>query len=159
MLWSAIESGSLDFAASDHAPAPKEQKETGSIWTDYAGIPGSGTMFPYLFSEGYATGRLSLTRLLETTSGAAAKRYGLHARKGAIRVGLDGDFVLVDPAGEWTIKGEEFLSKGKVTPFEGMRLTGRVQKTIVRGRVTYDADTGITVDGGWGTFLRRSTAP
>lgn len=156
MLWSALVGGALDFAASDHAPAPVEQKSTGSIWTDYAGIPGSGTLFPYLFSEGYSRGRLSLSRLVRITSGAAAKRYGLDRRKGAIRIGMDGDVVLVDPAGEWTVRGEEFLSKGKVTPFEGMSLTGVVRKTIVRGQLVYDRDHGIVTRPGTGHFLRRN---
>jgi dihydroorotase-like cyclic amidohydrolase len=156
-LWRALADGSLSFVASDHAPAPARQKHTGSIWTDYAGIPGSGTLLPYLFSEGYRGGRLSLQQLLAVTSGNAAVRYGIADRKGALEVGRDGDCVLVDPDAEWTVRGEQFLSKGKITPFEGMTLRGRIRKTVVRGTVVYDSERGICVQPGFGQQLRRST--
>jgi dihydroorotase-like cyclic amidohydrolase len=111
-------------------------------------------MFPYLFSEGYVNGRIGLARLLQVVSEAAAKRYGLWDRKGSITPGKDADLVIVDPDGEWTIQGEAFYSKGKVTPFEGVTLRGRVIKTILRGQVIFSADEGITVDGGYGDMLR-----
>ena len=157
-LWRAIEDGTLSFIASDHAPAPTEQKHTGSIWTDYSGIPGSGTLLPYMFSEAYLKERISLSRLVEVTSRNAALRYGLDHRKGAIEPGRDGDIVLMDPDGEWTVRGGDFLSKGKITPFEGMTFRGRVVKTIVRGRVVYDADHGITVEPGYGNRLTAGGA-
>lgn len=155
-LWEALLDGRLDFAASDHAPSPTEQKSTGSIWTDYAGIPGTATLLPYLFSAGYASGRMPLSRLLAVTSGAAAARYGLSDRKGALRVGMDGDCVLIDPRATWKVVGEKLLSKGKVTPFDGMELTGRVARTIVRGRTVYDQDRGIVAEPGSGRFLTRT---
>jgi len=154
-LWEALASGVLSFAASDHAPAPVEQKHTGSVWTDYAGIPGSGTMLPYLFSEGYVKRRISLRRLVEITSLAAARRYGIDNRKGRIQIGHDGDFVLIHPRHTHTVAGDSLRSKGRVTPFEGMTFEGRVEKTIVRGRVVYDAQEGITAPPGYGRHIRR----
>ena len=154
-LWTALANGALSFVASDHAPAPAAQKHTGSIWTDYGGIPGTGTLLPYLFSEGYAAGRFGLARLVELTSGGAARRYGLDHRKGGLQAGMDGDCVLIDPKAAWTVKGSEFLSKGTITPFDQMTLTGRVMRTVVRGHVVYDAEHGITADAGSGVFLRR----
>ncbi len=155
-LWKALSRGDLLYVASDHAPAPTEQKRTGSIWTDYAGIPGSGTLLPFLYSEGYRAGRLSLRRLVEVTSQAAARRWGIDDRKGSLLPGRDGDCVLLDPNGSWTVRGGDFLSKGKVTPFEGMTLQGKIKKTIVRGRVVYDDNDGIVVDPGYGKLLRRN---
>ena len=155
-LWRAVADGTLSFVTSDHAPAPAEQKHTGSIWNDYAGIPGCGTLFPYLYSEGFRRGRLTLSRLVEATSSRAAWRYGL-SHKGALIPGRDGDCVLVDPAGEWTVRGSHLLSRGTVTPFEGMTLRGRVNRTISRGRVVYNDEEGITTAPGWGRLVRRTT--
>jgi allantoinase len=154
-LWEALGRGDLLYVASDHAPAPTEQKQTGSIWTDYAGIPGSGTLLPFLYSEGYRAGRISLRRLVEVTSQAAARRWGIDDRKGALLPGRDGDCVLLDPEDTWTVRGPEFLSKGKVTPFEGVTFKGKIKKTIVRGQVVYDDRDGIGVDPGYGELLRR----
>jgi dihydroorotase-like cyclic amidohydrolase len=155
-LWELLARGTIGFVASDHAPCPAHEKETGSIWTDYGGIPGTGTMLPYLFSEGYLRGRLSLSRLLEVIAASNAQRYGLDDRKGAIAVGKDADLVLVDPRASWTVRGARFLSKGKITPFEGTTFQGRVQTTLVRGTVVYDADRGIVAPPGHGHWLRRS---
>jgi len=155
-LWEALRDGTLSYVASDHAPAPTKQKNTGSIWTDYAGIPGSGTLLPFLYSEGYRRGRLSLRRLVEVTSAAAAARWGIADRKGVLAPGRDGDCVLIDPHATWTVRGEEFLSKGKVTPFEGVEFVGRVKHTIVRGTPVYADGEGIPVKPGYGRILKRS---
>jgi dihydroorotase-like cyclic amidohydrolase len=152
-LWELLVNGAIDFVASDHAPSPAMEKATGSIWTDYGGIPGSGTLLPYVFSEGYVKGRLSLKRLLQVVCENAAKRYGIYDRKGSIAVGKDADFALVDPQGEWVVEGAKFLSKGKITPFEGVTLKGRIVKTVLRGQVIYDADAGITAPAGYGRWL------
>lgn len=152
-LWELLADGTIDFVASDHAPCLREEKETGSIWTDYSGIPGSGTLLPYVFSEGYLKQRISLSRLLQVVSENAAKRYGIYHRKGSIGVGKDADFALIDPERDWIVEGSKSYSKGKVTPFDGMVLRGRVVQTILRGRRIYDADRGIEVTGGYGELL------
>jgi len=139
LLWGLLASGSIGFVASDHAPAPASEKETGNVWTAYGGIPGTGTMLVYLYSEGLAAGRLSLPRFLDAIGGAASRRYGLASRKGSIEAGKDADLVLLDPEGRTRIEGERLLSKGRITPFEGMELSGRIAATYLRGRLVYDA--------------------
>lgn len=154
VLWRMLGAGEIDFIASDHAPGTAEEKNTGSIWTDYAGIPGGPVLFPYILSEGYLAGRMDLARLLQVTSEAAARRYRLFDRKGSIAVGKDADLVFVDTAGSTVVRGAESLSKGKVTPYEGRTLRGRVIRTMLRGNTVYHADQGILTDAGTGAFLR-----
>ncbi|MCK4805068.1 MAG: amidohydrolase family protein, partial [Spirochaetes bacterium] len=114
-----------------------------------------GTLLPYMFSEGYMRGRISLQRLVEVTSEGAARRYGLFKRKGSIEAGKDADLVLMDPVKSWIVKGKEFYSKGKITPFEGMELKGLIVKTILRGKVIYTAEEGIKVEGGYGRLVKK----
>ena len=154
-LWQYLSDGTLSFVASDHAPCSLEEKNTGSIWTDYAGIPGCPTLLPYAFSEGYMKGRLSLQRFLRIISENAARRYGIFGRKGSIEVGKDADFTLIDPAQLWTVRGEDLLSKGSITPFDGRTFTGRVVKTVLRGKLIYTSDTGVLAEGGYGMHIRR----
>ncbi|MCD6595216.1 dihydroorotase [bacterium] len=149
-LWEYLANGEIDFVASDHAPAQKNEKFTGSIWTDYSGIPGTGTLLPYLFSEGYIKEKISLKRLVEVTSSAAAKRYGIYHRKGSIEVGKDADFAIIDPNSNWKVDGEKFYSKGKITAFDGYTFHGKIVKTIVRGKIVYDYDEGIIAPAGYG---------
>jgi allantoinase len=155
-LWELLASGVIDFVASDHAPSPERDKNTGSIWTDYGGIPGVGTLLPYMVSEGYMRGRLSLKRLTEVLSSTPAKRYGIFRTKGSISVGNDADLVLFDPEGEWLVEGKRFLSRGKITPFEGMRFRGRIIKTLLRGQVIYDSVSGVQVKPGYGRWIKRN---
>jgi dihydroorotase len=44
---------------------------------------------------------------------------------------------------EWTVDPDRFLSKGKNTPFAGMKLKGEVVNTFVGGRMVYDREKGI----------------
>jgi len=154
-LWEYLADGRISFVASDHAPCTEEEKNTGSIWTDYAGMPGCGLLLPYLFSEGFLRGRLGLKRLLEVTAQHAARLYSIDHRKGSIEVGKDADLVLIDQEEGWTVRGKAFFSKGHITPFEGMELRGKVVKTIVRGSVVYDAAQGITGQPGYGRLVTR----
>lgn len=159
--------GAIAFLASDHAPSTAADKRSGSVWTDYGGIPGTGTLFPYAYSELWRTGLLSLKAFLRAVSSGAAERYGLSERKGSLQPGKDADLILVDPSLSWTVRGADLLSKGIITPFEGMRFLGSVRQTMVRGKAVWkaaeaerlgEAHKGIVVEKGWGRFLRWGEA-
>ncbi|MFA4973093.1 MAG: allantoinase AllB [bacterium] len=153
-LFGYLVSGEINYLASDHAPCRPEEKSTGSIWTDYSGISGTQLLMPYALSEGFSKGRLTLARFIEATSSAAAARYGL-TRKGAIEPGKDADLAFIDPKRKWTVRGSDFHSKGKLTPFEGAEFTGKVVRTICRGHTVFEEGKGITVESGYGHFVRR----
>ena len=152
-LWQMLADGGIDFIASDHAPGTADEKSTGSIWTDYSGIPGGPVLFMYALSEGYLSGRLTLERLIEITSTNAAKRYRFCDRKGSIDVGKDADFVFVDPNATTTFSAADSPSLGKVSPWDGRTFMGRVKRTILRGQSIYDDINGVTGVPGDGTFL------
>ncbi len=137
LLWRQLSSGGIPFVASDHAGAPGYEKFTGNPLTAYGGIPGSGTLFPYLLSEGYFAKRMSLPRFLGAIAGAAAERYGLSGGKGSLSIGKDADFVLVDPEASEVIDPAAMFSKSSITPFAGMRLEGRIAGTFVRGACVF----------------------
>lgn len=137
LLWRMLSEGLISFVTSDHAGAPDYEKFTGDPLTAYGGIPGTGTLFPYLLSEGLFAKRLSLPRFLEATSGAAAARYGISGGKGSLSLGKDADFALVDPEASTLLAPSAMLSKSAITPFAGMRLAGRIAGTFVRGACVF----------------------
>jgi len=137
LLWHLLAEGQIGFVASDHAGAPEYEKYTDDPLTAYGGIPGTGTLFPYLLSEGFFARRLSLDRFLEVTSGGAARRYGLWQAKGSLQPGKDADFVLVDPEHTSRVAPSNMMSKSTITPFAGMLLSGRIEGTFVRGAPVY----------------------
>jgi len=141
-LWALLAAGDIDFLATDHAPCTLAEKQTGSIWTDYGGVPGTELMINFAFSEGVAKGKLTLSRFVETVSTAAAKRFRLAPRKGMLCPGADADFAIIDPDIQWKVSAK-LESKGQFTPFEGHVFQGRVVATYLRGRKIFDLDSGV----------------
>jgi len=158
-LWQGLADGDLEFVTTDHAPARwPDEKKTGSIWTDYGGVPGVELLLPYLHSEGVCMGRLTYRRLVEITASGPARFFGIDHRKGALAPELDADLVVLDLGETWTVKADELHSLNRYTPLEGRRLTGRVRATYVRGECVYqrgpDGEERFGPPGA-GRFVRR----
>lgn len=132
-----IVDGTVDTIATDHAPHSKEDKEKGA-----PGISGIETAFPICYTTLVRSGKISLNRLSQLMSGTPGKL--MEFNKGKIKKGYDGDIVLVDLNKKILINGDNFISKGKNTPFNGKEFYGEVIATIRKGEVKYDG--GIIVD-------------
>jgi allantoinase len=127
--------------ATDHAAGQwPEEKHTGSIWTDYGGVPGVELMLPYLYSEGVKKGRITLERLVEITASAPARFFGIERRKGRLERGFDADFVVFDKARKWKVKAKNLHNMNRYTPHEGQTFTGRVRSLYVRGERVFHRD-------------------
>lgn len=173
-LWEGLANGSVDFVATDHAPykiqankdnddAAVEKDAPGmDIWTAFPGIGGTETMVNILVSEGYNKGRLNLERLVEVLSKNAAVHYGLFPKKGAMQIGSDADFAIINLNKEWSIDKDISFMKNKYTPLHGLKLKGKVVETIVRGTVVYkeepnDKQGKIMVEPGFGQYVKRQS--
>jgi allantoinase len=158
-LWRGLASGELEYVATDHAAGQwPEEKQTGSIWTDYGGVPGVELSLPCLYSEGVRKGRLTLERLTEITSSAPARFFGIEDRKGRIAPGFDADFAVLDENETWTVRSADLHNLNRYTPLEGRTLTGRVRATILRGETVYArgrAGTEFFGKAGYGRWCRR----
>lgn len=138
--WEGIRNGSIDFMGTDHAPYEIESeklKEGMNIWTSFPGIPGVETLVPIIVSEGYNKGRISLSKMVEILSKNAAIHYGIYPKKGAMFIGSDADFTIIDLEKRWTIDPKKEASMCGYTPLEGLELQGKVAKTIVRGNLVF----------------------
>lgn len=148
--------GDILTVGSDHGPVDPELKRRGhnDVFAGQCGMPGNETMVPLLLNL-VAEGRMSLERLAEVSSEAPAKLYGLYPRKGAIEIGSDADFTIVDPAEAWTIAQESLIGRAGWTPFEGLAVQGRVRMTVIRGRIV--ARDGRVVGEPGADFIRRAS--
>lgn len=126
----AIKLGMVDTIGTDHAPHTEEEKRKGS-----PGMVGLETAFPICYTKLVKENNISLNRLSELMSYNPAKLLGMN--KGKISIGADGDLVIVDLDKKIKINKEEFESKGKNTPFEGMEFFGDVVATIKGGSIKY----------------------
>ena len=158
-LWSKVTDGRIDMIASDHSPSTIAQKQpaSGNFHDAWGGINGVQTMLSVLYSEGVLRRKLDVAVLCRLLCENPARIFGIYPRKGAIRIGSDADFVVFDPAKQWTVSPESLFYKNKQTPYMNMTLRGRVESTYVRGEKVYD-DGEITGQPGYGKLIAREQA-
>ena len=125
--------GTIDMIATDHAPHTPEEKTRGDICEADCGFPGMETQMGLVLTC-VAAGRLLLTDYVRLSAGAPARAFGLFPVKGALLPGSDADIAVVDLRREATFTAAGLHSRGRITPFEGMRVPGLPVHTLVRGR-------------------------
>lgn len=154
-LWKLLANGYISTIASDHSPYTIEEKEKGldNIWNAPNGIPGTQTMLPVLLN-GVSEGKLSLERLVEVTSFNPAHIYGLDYCKGAIEIGKDADFVVLDMDLVHTFTADEMQTKSKWSPYDGMTFKGWPGMTFIRGHLMAK-DREIVGEIGYGKYIPR----
>ena len=126
-LLEGILDGTVDMIATDHAPHSAEEKSRG-LSNSAFGIVGLETAFPILYTHLVKTGILSMERLMECLVSAPRRRFGITADPGFSVWKLDEGFT-VDP--------DEFLSKGRATPFTGDVLSAVNYLTVYDGKIVY----------------------
>ena len=134
-LLEGLADGAVDMIATDHAPHSAEEKSKG-LAGSAMGVVGLETAFPLLYTHLVKRQRLiPLERLVELMSAAPARRFGLPAE--GLRPGADANLALWDLNAEYAIDPNDFLSKGKATPFEGWRVNGRCVETLYKGKTAW----------------------
>jgi dihydroorotase len=132
LLWEALNDGTVDVIASDHAPHTVEEKEASDLY----GVPGVETRLP-LMLDAVNKRRITLRRLVETMCENPAKIFSIRS-KGLIKKGYDADLVIVDMKLSKKVRNDELLTKCGWSPFDGFELRGWPVTTIVNGNVVFD---------------------
>lgn len=125
--------GTIDMIATDHAPHSAEEKAKG-LAGSLMGVTGLETAFPILYTELVMKRVLPLEKLIPLMSTAPATRFGL---KSGIKVGNPADLCIYDLNTSYKINPDEFLSKGKATPFAGRTVYGKCIMTLCGGKIAY----------------------
>jgi allantoinase len=68
-----------------------------------------------------------------------ATAAGIFPTKGVIAPGSDADFAIFDTSVEFVVSKEDLKFRNKLSPYEGMALRGRVDRTILRGKTVWRA--------------------
>ncbi|MCK8827761.1 dihydroorotase [Natroniella acetigena] len=126
--------GTIDIIATDHAPHTIEEKR---VEYDYApfGISGIETALGVVLTELVEPGILSLEEALAKLTINPAQRLNLAG--GSLAVGSKANLTVIDLEEEWLVEPEDFLSKGKNTPFAQSKLKGKAVMTIVGGKIVF----------------------
>lgn len=131
-----LRDGTLDCIVTDHAPHHVDEKNVEYNLAAF-GISGIETSFSLSYTYLVKGGVLSLSELADRMSAAPARI--LHLEGGKIAEGEVADLMLADLNAEYVIDSKKFVSKGKNTPFGGLKVSGKVLCTIVDGDVKYRA--------------------
>ncbi|HTK47197.1 MAG TPA: dihydroorotase [Gemmatimonadaceae bacterium] len=133
-LQQAVQDGTIDVIATDHAPHHYDEKER-----EFAdapnGIVGLETALAVNLTWLVHRGIVALPLLVERMACAPARLFKLPG--GTLRRGAIGDVTVFDPDAEWTVDPSRFESKGRNTPYAGRTLRGIVELTLVDGRVIH----------------------
>jgi allantoinase len=164
VLWRYVESGEVRTIGSDHSPSPPEMKQGKNFFKIWGGISGVQQTLPLLLTEfgvrwqakrdtalaeagdvskapsplrSAGAVQEALQAIAALTSFNVAERFKLPATKGRIAVGADADFALVDLSANYTVRAEDLLYRHRQSPYVGRALTGRVVRTILRGKTIF----------------------
>lgn len=154
--WAALNDGTIDLIATDHAPHTREESEKAGRNVFDSVVMGYPLVEHYLsmYLTGVNNGRISLERLSRLCSANVARHLGVYPRKGVLQAGSDADIALVDMKARRRL-GVDYpvYSKMGHTPIEGMEVQGIPVCTLLRGKVIM-RDGEITGEPGCGRYTR-----
>ena len=131
-LVEALLDGTIDMIATDHAPHSAEEKSRGLAGSAF-GVVGLECAFPVLYTGLVRTGILTLEQLIDKMAVAPRARFGIPLETG--------DRTEWDLEAKYTVDPEDFLSKGKATPFAGAEVYGRCLRTVHNNKTVWEYKT------------------
>ena len=151
-LWECISNGWIDTIGSDHSPCLYSMKNMDSIWEAWGGIQGVQFTWLALLDEALKR-RIPLRDILPLGTANVADRFRISGKKGRIQPGLDADLALIS-LDETTIADQQSIAfRNRYSPYENRNFLLKIKKTILRGKVIYDDQTGVTQEK-YGQYIR-----
>jgi dihydroorotase len=135
-LKEALAEGLIDALATDHAPHLQSEKELEFLAAPF-GIASLECALGLYVKALIEPGVLDWPGLIELLTVRPAKIIGVD--KGTLGVGKQGDVTIIDPDAEYEIDVGVFRSKSKNCPYDGWKVRGKVEKTIVGGEIRFEA--------------------
>jgi carbamoyl-phosphate synthase/aspartate carbamoyltransferase/dihydroorotase len=134
-LWKGIATGVVDVVESDHAPHTLAEKASDP---PPSGVPGLETTLPLLCTA-LRDGRLTQERLIELVALRPQQIFGVQPDSGT--------YTLIDVTDSFVIARDHLLTQCGWSPFEGMRVVGRVREVWIRGHKVFDGERVVIAPG------------
>ena len=128
-LIEGIIDGTIDIIATDHAPHSKEEKSRGLEKSTF-GIVGLETAFPVLYTFLVRENVITLEKLVNLLCINPRKRFNISFN--------NNDYSVWDLSKQFEVDTDKFLSMGRATPFENMKLYGECLKTVRNSKTVYE---------------------
>lgn len=166
-LWRGLKFDDLQIVATDHCPFCFHENPQGLNKSKQLGLedfskipngaPGVEFRLPLLYAGGVVKGNISLNRYVQLVSTAPARMFGLFPQKGTIAIGSDADLVLFDPLKSHILSASTHHSLVDYTMYEGMSITGKIEKVFLRGNLIVDGEAWLG-SSGQGQYVKRSAS-
>lgn len=127
-----LRDGTIDAIATDHAPHHIDEKNC-EFAQAMNGIVGFETALGLAVTYLVRPGVLTMSELLEKMSVNPANILGLN--KGSLGLNKPADVIVFDPEKPYTVETAKLLSKSKNSPYDGWKLYGKPEYTIVNGEI------------------------
>ena len=133
----------IDFIGTDHCSFTMAQKALGK--DDFSKIPNGGAgvqnRAELVYTYAVETGAITPEQMALLMSERAARLFGMFPKKGVLRTGSDADLVIFDPDDPHTISWKTNLHACDNSPYEGVRVKGRVRDVILNGELAVEHGT------------------
>ncbi|MBE7038921.1 MAG: dihydroorotase [Ruminococcaceae bacterium] len=129
-LIEGLKDGTIDMIATDHAPHSLEEKGKGLEKSAF-GIVGLECAFSVMYTHLVKKSIISLEKLISLMVTNPRKRFNIE---------LGNEFTVWSLDEEIIVDSDEFLSKGKATPFDGEKLLGKCILTVCNEKIAYQED-------------------
>ena len=136
-LKQAIAEGLIDALASDHAPHLQSEKELEFLTAPF-GIASLECALGLYVKALIEPGVLDWPGLISLMTEKPAKIIGVD--KGTLGKGKQADITIIDPNAEYEIDVNTFRSKSRNCPYQGWKVKGKVETTIVGGEIRFEAE-------------------
>ncbi len=129
-LIEGVVDGTIGMIATDHAPHSAEEKSKG-LKGSAMGVVGLECSFSAVYTHLVRSGVIDMAQLVKLMSTTPRERFGI---KGGFEAGAWTAFNLDK---KYEVKPEEFLTKGRATPFAGLELFGECIITRSGGKTVW----------------------
>jgi carbamoyl-phosphate synthase/aspartate carbamoyltransferase/dihydroorotase len=143
-LWEGLEW--IDCFATDHAPHTLQEKDSAE---PPPGYPGLETALGLLYGA-VREGRLTLDDLIKRMHSNPRRIFGLPVQPET--------WIELDEGATWEVRAAELHTRCGWSPFEGMKLSGRLRRVTLRGRLAYQ-DGEVLAPKGYGQDLVAAVQP
>lgn len=127
-----IVDGTIDMISTDHAPHHIDEKNV-EFKLALNGMIGFETALSLAITKLVRSKFIALNDLVRIMSTNPAKLFNLN--KGIIKENMDADMIIIEIDNEFTIDKSTFQSKSRNTPFDGYKVFGKINHSIISGKI------------------------
>lgn len=137
-LWAGLESGAIDWIASDHSPCTPDLKrfDSGDFGAAWGGIASVQLVLPAVWTAARDRG-LNLSRVVDWLTERPVRGVGMRG-KGRMQPGYSADLVVFAPEESFTVDVDQLRHKNPVSPYHQRSLLGVVRATYLAGELVKD---------------------